>query len=146
MSRSTLSPQEVTFVNQQPVGRLATADGTGQPHVVPVCFVYLVGKFFIAIDEKPKRTVYLKRLRNIAENARVALVIDVYQADWSQLAWLMVQGEAVVNRAGRDQPDALVALRQKYPPYRAMALEDRPLLQIEPVRVLSWGLPLVTSA
>ncbi len=90
MTLLSLSPQEVSFINQQPVGRLATADRTGQPHVIPVCFAYLAGDFFIAIDEKPKRTIRLKRLRNIAENPQVALVIDVYQADWSQLAWLLV--------------------------------------------------------
>ncbi len=82
----------------------------------------------------------MKRLRNIAENVRVALVIDVYHADWSQLAWLMVQGEALVHQAGRDQPDALAGLRQKYSPYQEMALEDRPLIQIRPARVLSWGI------
>ncbi len=134
-----LSDSQVAFVNRQPVGRLATADVKGQPHVIPVCFVYHSEAFYVAIDEKPKQTLKLKRLRNIAENPQVALVIDVYSEDWSQLAWLMVQGTAIVWERGDKYPEVLAALRQKYRPYQQMALAERPLIEISPERILSWG-------
>jgi PPOX class probable F420-dependent enzyme len=141
MSGTLMTPSQLAFIAQQPVGRLATADRHGRPHVVPVCYVYENAAFFIAIDEKPKTTIRLKRLRNIAENPQVALVIDVYHADWSQLAWLMVQSQAKVWEHGAEQPESLAALRQKYPQYRDMALEQRPLIQITPERIVSWGIP-----
>ena len=52
---SALSPDELSFVQAQRVARLATVDASGQPHVVPVCFVHLAGCIYIAIDEKPKQ-------------------------------------------------------------------------------------------
>jgi len=135
-----MSAREIAFVSGQVVGRLATADVHGRPHIVPVCFVYVNAAFFIPIDEKPKRTIRLKRLRNIAENPQVALLFDVYQVDWSHLSWVMVQGEAKVWEQGQEQPSSLAALRQKYSQYREMRLEERPLIQITPARILSWGL------
>ena len=134
-----LSAEIAAFIRPQPVARLATADSHGQPHVVPVCFVYENASFYIAIDEKPKRTTRLKRLRNIEANPQAALVIDVYHDDWSQLAWVMVQGTASIHDNIKGHPLILVALRQKYPQYRAMALETRPLIQVVPQHVTSWG-------
>lgn len=134
-----LAPEIAAFVARQPVGRLATADAQGRPHVVPVCFVYENGAFYSAIDEKPKRTTRLKRLRNIAENPHVALIIDVYRDDWSQLVWVMVQGKAIVHERGQDYPEILAALRQKYPAYGTMALETRALIEIVPGYVSHWG-------
>jgi PPOX class probable F420-dependent enzyme len=145
MNTTQMRPSQLAFIAQQPVGRLATADRHGYPHVVPVCYVYENAAFFIAIDEKPKTTIRPKRLRNIAENPQVALVIDVYHADWSQLAWLMVQGQAKVWEQGAEQPESLAALRQKYPQYRDMALEQRPLIQIMAERILSWGIGAETT-
>ncbi len=133
-----LAPEIVAFVKKQPVGRLATADAQGRPHVIPVCFVYENGAFYSAIDEKPKSTTRLKRLRNIADNPQVALVIDVYQDDWSQLAWVMIQGTATLHERGQDHPEILAALRQKYPAYKAMALEIRSLIEIVPEHVTNW--------
>ncbi len=68
------------------VGRLATADATGQPLVVPVCYALDADgrHLYSAIDAKPKRTRQLRRLRNIAANPRVSLVVDEYDEDWSR--------------------------------------------------------------
>jgi PPOX class probable F420-dependent enzyme len=134
-----LSPSLAAFVRSQPVARLATADSYGQPHVVPICFVYENGSFFIAIDEKPKRTIRLKRLQNIEENPHVALVMDVYHDDWSRIAWVMVQGIATIHENAKGQPAILAALRNKYPQYRSMVLESRPMIQVVPEHIMSWG-------
>jgi PPOX class probable F420-dependent enzyme len=108
--------------------------------VVPVCFAYLDGRFYIAIDEKPKRTVRLKRVRNIEENAQAALVFDHYDEDWSQLGWVMVKGSAAILEEGVEHARAIAALRERYDQYRAMALERRPLIRVTPESVSSWGL------
>lgn len=133
-----LSSAEDRFARAARVARLATADAQGQPHAVPVTFVLLDGVFYFAVDEKPKRTTRLKRLRNIAENPRVSLIIDRYDEDWSRLAWLLAQGRADILEDGPERDRAIAALRQKYPQYRDMRLAG-PAVRIQPERITSWG-------
>jgi len=133
------SDDQVRFTESQRVAHLATADANGRPHVVPVCFAYLNRRIYIAIDEKPKRSLRLKRLRNIEENPRVALVLDRYDEDWSRLAWVLVQGTAAVLDRGPEHGRAVAALREKYPQYLEMALEGRPVISVTAERVSSWG-------
>src|SRR6266571_5041716 len=134
-----LSDELLAFIEDRRVAHLATADAEGRPHVVPVCFAYVDGRFYIAIDEKPKRTARLKRLTNIEENPQVALVFDRYDEDWSRLGWVMVRGTAGVIEAGPEHQRALAVLRSRYPQYQAMALAGRPVIRIQPSRVTSWG-------
>ncbi len=64
------------------VARLATAGADGQPYLVPVTFAVDDDLIYITVDHKPKTTTKLKRLRNIRENPRVALLADHYADDW----------------------------------------------------------------
>ncbi len=92
-----LTDLERSFVEAHPVARLATADAEGVPHVVPICFVVLEDTLYLSIDEKPKQDARrLKRLRNIAANNQVAVVVDHYDDDWSQLGWVMLRGPAEI--------------------------------------------------
>ncbi len=134
-----LNDGQSRFVEEQRVARLATADASGSPHVVPVCFAYHEGDFWIAIDEKPKRTARLKRLRNMEENPRVSLLFDRYDDDWSRLAYLLVHGAAEVVPEGRAKPGVLAALRRRYGQYEGMDLESRPLVRLTVERVTAWG-------
>jgi PPOX class probable F420-dependent enzyme len=135
-----LTPEQEAFALSQPVAHLATAGASGQPHVVPVCFAYHVDRFWIAVDEKPKTTQRLKRVRNIEANPRISLVIDRYDDDWARLAWLLVTGRARVLPRGSDAgPGVLDALRERYPKYRGMALEGRAIIEITPERITQWG-------
>ena len=133
------SQAESRLIESQRVAHLATADAKGRPHVVPVCFAYLGGRIYIAIDEKPKRSLRLKRLLNIEENPHVALVLDRYDEDWSRLGWVLIQGTVAVIEGGPEHSQALEALREKYPQYREMALEERPVIGVRVERVSSWG-------
>ena len=95
-TRSTLTEAEATFVHSQRVARLATADADGNLHVIPVCYAFDGTRFFTPLDEKPKRVAEskLRRVRNIEARPAVALVIDQYDDDWSQLGYVLVQGRA----------------------------------------------------
>jgi PPOX class probable F420-dependent enzyme len=96
--------------------RLATVDGGGQPHLVPVVFAIDADDLWIAVDHKPKSTRDLKRLRNIAAQPRVSVLVDHYDEDWARLWWVRVDGHARVLGAGDgDRPIGL--LRAKYPQY-----------------------------
>lgn len=130
------------FLARQRVAHLATADASGAPHVVPVCFVLLGATLYVPIDQKPKRgdPRALRRLRNIAANPRVALVADEYDdRDWSNLGFVLVHGLArLVSEAG-ERARAFEALRGKYPQYLGMALEARPLIAVDVQRTTAWG-------
>src|SRR5579863_7814331 len=92
-------PRVRDFLTLARVAHLATADSTGNPHNVPVCFWFDgTRRFYFAIDEKPKRVggVAIKRMRNIAANPRVALVVDEYAEDWTSLAYVLVHGTAAI--------------------------------------------------
>ena len=134
-----LSPREEAFLREQPVARLATADGEGRPSVVPVCFAYVDGRLYTPIDEKPKSGRPLKRLRNIEANPRVALVCDRYDEDWRRLAWVQVRGTAALVSDADERSRAIAALRARYPQYGSMALESLPLIRIDIESASSWG-------
>jgi coenzyme F420-0:L-glutamate ligase/coenzyme F420-1:gamma-L-glutamate ligase len=134
-----LSPSELHFIQHQRVAHLATADAAGRPHVVPVCFAYLDGRIYVAIEEKHKRSLRLMRLRNIEENPQVSLVFGRYVEDWSRLAWVMVHGSAAIVHGGPEHERAVAVLRERYLQYQSMALEGRPVISISVDRTSSWG-------
>ncbi|MGH3744401.1 MAG: TIGR03668 family PPOX class F420-dependent oxidoreductase [Mycobacteriales bacterium] len=79
------------------VARLATADESGRPHLVPVVFAVDGDRIFTAVDHKPKRTTALRRLTNIRANPGVSLLVDHYDdEDWSALWWVRADGRARV--------------------------------------------------
>ena len=115
-----LSDQQAAFLASQRVGRLATSDARGNPHVVPVCFAVEDATLYITIDEKPKRASArpLKRLRNMMENPSVAFVADRYDEDWQQLGWVMLRGRVDILTEGPEHDRAQVLLRERYAQYR----------------------------
>jgi PPOX class probable F420-dependent enzyme len=136
-----MTPEQVAFLEAQRVAHLATVDEDGRPHALPVCFAALGGALYTPIDEKPKRgdPLTLRRVRNILAHPQVCLVADRYEEDWSHLAWLQVRGTAALVDDEGERARALARLRDRYPQYRAMDLESRPLIRITPDRIVSWS-------
>ena len=135
-----LSPAERRFVEGQRVARLATADRRAVPHVVPVCFALLGDAAYITIDQKPKQAGRpLKRLRNIADNPRLAMVFDRYDEDWRRLAWVMLHGRAEILADGAEHDRAQALLRERYPQLVTMQIEALPVIVLRIERVVSWG-------
>jgi PPOX class probable F420-dependent enzyme len=123
---------------------LATVGSDGQPSVIPICYAFDGRYIFSSVDEKPKSVGagQLKRVINIESNPRVSLVIDDYSDDWSQLAYVLIQGLAEVLNAGGSPVDhkrGVSLLREKYVQYRSMAIDERPLIKIAPTRIKSWS-------
>jgi PPOX class probable F420-dependent enzyme len=125
------------------VARLATVRPDGTPHLVPVCFALLAGPdgdlLVSAVDEKPKTTTSLQRLRNVAANPAVTLLVDHYEDDWRRVWWVRVDGDGRVLEeptAGHD--DAASALRAKYEQYRDHDL-TRPILAVDVRRWVGWA-------
>ena len=136
-----LSARERHFVDTRRIGHLATADSRAVPHVVPVCFSLSDGTLYITIDQKPKRDRGgpLKRLRNITDNPRAAVVFDRYDEDWQRLAWVMLHGRAEILTAGIEHDRAQSLLRSRYRQLDAMQIEQLPVIAIHIERVASWG-------
>lgn len=135
-----LTGWEMDFLSGHRVARLATTDGTGQPHLVPIVFAFDGRRLFTLVDEKPKRVNarQLRRVLDIQVHSRVAVLVDDYSDDWDRLAWLQIRGEASILEAGSLYDAGLALLREKYPQYREMRLEGRPLIRIEPKQARSW--------
>jgi PPOX class probable F420-dependent enzyme len=130
------------FIRSHRVARLATADSDGRPSVIPICYVFDGESIYSPIDEKPKSVAArrLKRVRNIEANPSVSLVIDDYSEDWSDLAYVLIGGLAWViePKDSAEHRRAVAALREKYPQYRAMAIDERMIIKITPTHIKRW--------
>ncbi len=135
------TPHQLRLIQRARNAHLATADGAAAPHLVPICFAYDGESFYSVIDQKPKRPTGrpLKRVRNIISNPQVALLLDHYEEDWRRLWYLLVLGGARLLERGDDQAAAVVLLRDKYPQYRKMDLDDGPVIKITPSRLVDWS-------
>jgi PPOX class probable F420-dependent enzyme len=131
------------FIQSHRVARLATAGKDGQPHVIPFCYAFDGSCVYFVVDEKPKRQTGkpLKRIRNMLENPQVALVIDDYTEDWSQLAYVLVSGRASIVEAEDEYHQVLDLLRKRYPQYRSMTLTfpQNAMVRITPSKIHAWG-------
>ncbi len=131
------------FILAHAVARLATSGRDEQPHVIPFCYAFDGERFYFVVDEKPKRQTGkpLKRIRNILENPLVAFVIDDYADDWTQLAYVLVNGTAVLVADESEYACVLGLLRERYPQYRLMDLTfpRNTMVRITPTKILAWG-------
>jgi len=102
---------------------------------VPIVFAVAGDEIVSAVDHKPKRSVHLQRLANIAANPAVAVLADHYSDDWTQLWWVRADGQAAILEAGRDHAGALDLLVEKYDQYRFRRPEG-PVISIS---VKAWS-------
>ena len=133
----------VALLETHRFGHLATADGHGAPHLVPVCFAYDGQAVYSAIDHKPKRRAGygMKRIRNILENRNVAFLVHHYEEDWRRLFYVMMRGPAAILEAGDERARAFALLEDKYAQYRERRLSasDGLVIKVVPERITRWG-------
>ncbi len=123
------------------VAHLATSDQYARPHVVPIVFVWADPHLYTPIDRKPKRSRdwrALRRVRNIETNGRVSVVVDVWDEDWSRLAYVLLQGTAEIIESGVEWERAAALLAAKYPQYRALPLAGCPIVRVTVERRTEW--------
>ena len=113
---------------------LSTVTADGRPHAVPCCFFLKGEVVYSAIDAKPKSTLALRRLDNLAANPAACLLVDCYDDDWSKLWWIRVDGTARVLVDGDERDHALDLLAAKYPQYE----ETRPPGPVIAMDIVSW--------
>lgn len=121
------STAELDYLFAEPrLGRLATIDPSGQPHVVPLGWSY--NPALGTIDISGRRFASTRKFRNIEVNPRVAFVVDDVGPPWQPRS-IMVQGRA--------QEQALDA-------HHAGGTEA--MIRIIPEKIVSWGLDVTAAA
>jgi PPOX class probable F420-dependent enzyme len=120
------------------VARIATVGPDGHPHIVPVCFAVDADVLFFAVDAKPKRTTDLRRLRNVAANPGVSILVDHYEDDWRELWWVRVDGTARVLDDPAEAEKAIDLLSSRYEQYRR-ARPRGPVVAVSIDRVIGWS-------
>ncbi len=141
-NRTLLTGDESAFAQRQRVARMATVDAEGHPQIVPVCYAFDGIRFYIPLDEKPKKVEEskLRRVRNIEARHEASLLIDQYDDDWSRLGFILARGHAGLLQPGDPlHEQALQLLRERYVQYRTMELEKHMVIVITPDNVTSWG-------
>jgi pyridoxamine 5'-phosphate oxidase family protein len=111
--------EEVDFIGQSKLARVATSSAQNQPHVVPVAFEF-DGTHFYFSGWNIRQSL---KFRNIQGNGRVALVIDDLQ---SVRPW-RPRGVVIRGRAQVEENENGVYVR------------------VIPERKISWGLVRVTK-
>ncbi|HSH22242.1 MAG TPA: pyridoxamine 5'-phosphate oxidase family protein, partial [Candidatus Caenarcaniphilales bacterium] len=128
-----LSTAELALLADARRAVLATIAADGRPRLVPIAYAVAPwtdadgrNVIYSPLDEKPKSVAdprRLARVRDILERPEVTLLIDRWSENWSELAWLRVEGEATLlepsagwTEAGR-HADAVRLLRGRYPQY-----------------------------
>ena len=120
------------------VARLATVDQDGRPHIVPIVFALDADTLYFAVDAKPKKTTNLKRLKNIAANPAVSVLVDHYEDDWTKLWWVRADGTARVVTDSVEAEHAIDLLAHKYEQHR-LSRPSGPVVAIHVDSVIGWS-------
>lgn len=125
------------LIARERVCRVATTGADDEPHVVPVCHVLAGEKIYFGSGNDARKVA------NLRENPRIALTIDLYSEEWSQLKGVTVQGTATLIERGPRFKQARARLYEKYPQYpedAALATSDSVIVEVTPKHVFTWGL------
>jgi len=123
-TRSAFTPEEIAYLQNQRLGRIATVGPDGQPHVVPVAFRY--NPDTDTIDVGGHGIARGKKWRDMQRHPKVAIVIDDIASykPW-KVRGVEVRGEAEELMTGG------ASIRPTF---------DAEMVRIKPSRVVSWGL------
>ena len=113
---------EIEYMSGQQLGRLATVNEAGEPHVVPVGFRY--NEELDTIDIGGHNLGKSKKFRDATKTGRAAFVVDDVLPPL-QPRGVEVRGQAEVFGEGGDEvnPDF-----------------DAELIRLHPARIVGWGL------
>ena len=118
---SVFSKDELDYLADRRLGRLATIGPDGLPHVVPLGWGY--NPALDTIDVGGRDLARTRKFRNVRANPTVALVIDDVRPPWRPRC-VMVRGEAeALEEATSADGERLGSI-----------------IRIHPTQVISWGL------
>ncbi len=119
------------------MGRFASVDADGAPHVVPICPVLDGDKLVFASDPTAK-------VRFLRENPRCAVVFDSYVEEWNMNHQVQIRGTAQIFAEGPDWERAQALLDEKFRQYEPMfplTPGETLIVEVTIERVTSEGFP-----
>ena len=121
------------FVADARVCRIASVRPSGEPHVIPVCPVF-DGEATVYVDIGSRCAT----AEALQENARIAVLIDEYDDDWSRLKGVLLR--CTMEEATGDERDrAWEMIREKFPQYKPIGWEPRLTLALRIYDWRQWG-------
>jgi len=125
-----LTSKELDFLKRHELCRLATASKDARPHVVPVIYALDREDIVIAVDYGTKK------LGNLRQNNRVALVVDDYHPNHA----VVVEGECEILERGKEYLRLLQILFDRFETYRKhpWGEGESPILKVRPTKAVSW--------
>ena len=127
---SVLTAKQLNFLQAHELCRMATASKDARPHVVPVIYAVDGEDVVVAVDYKTKK------LKNLRENNKVALVVDDFHPNHA----VMVEGDCEILERGKEYLRLLQLLFGRIESYRKNPWGEgvSPILKIEPTKAVSW--------
>ncbi len=124
--------KELKFIQSLDLCRLATVYPDCRPHVVPVNYVFLDGRFYIGVDYESRK------VRNVQKNNKVALVIDVYKPNRG----ILIEGEATLLDRGPEFKRVYSIFYERFAWVRRDPWDEgeAPFIAVTPLKKVSWGI------
>ena len=119
---SVFTQEEIQYLGEQRLGRLATVDAEGRPHVVPVAFRY--NAELDTVDVGGHNFAKSKKFRDVGTTGRAAFVVDDVLPPWRPRG-VEIRGRAEVHSEGGKK------IMQDF---------SEELIRIFPRRIVGWGL------
>ncbi|HYI46785.1 MAG TPA: pyridoxamine 5'-phosphate oxidase family protein [Actinomycetota bacterium] len=133
-SLAELPPNVSSILERARRATFSTLLDDGSIHSVPVVFVIENGKIVSPIDDKPKSSKDLQRVRNLEVDPRATFLADLWDEEWTRIGWVMVKGTVSVEPIST----AGVALRERYSQYDEEMTTGERALYLTPSRISWW--------
>ncbi|MCX6069183.1 MAG: pyridoxamine 5'-phosphate oxidase family protein [Chloroflexi bacterium] len=141
MPTPEITPQAQEFLSRRLIGRLATASAEGQPHVIPVWFLWENNAIWISSYRSTRKIIDLE------SNSKCALVVDVDDAQGGLTA-VMLEGRAeLVSTPESAVKERIERVYTKYlgpqgllekDPQTWLNSPENVLIKLTPTRVKAW--------
>ncbi len=127
---SVFTPEEIDYLQDQKLARMATVGPDGQPHVVPVGFRY--NPDADTIDIGGHDFAQRKKWRDVEQNPRVAVVVDdIVSVNPWRVRGIEIRGQVERLMGGGET---------------VVAGFDPAMFRITPKRIVSWGINPAVNA
>jgi pyridoxamine 5'-phosphate oxidase family protein len=122
MTMSVFTKNELKYISEQRLGRLATVDMDGNPHVVPVGFQHNPETDTIEIGgHSISRT---NKWRDAGQHPRVAFVVDDVLPPWLPRSIEILAEAELLESGGEEFGRGL----------------DPQIIRLHPVKIIAWGI------
>ena len=125
------SDEMVELLTTQRLIRIATASRDGEPHAVVVWFIFKDNMIYFATNDDSKK------LRNLKENPRIAVVSD--DNVWNPTKAVHIRGRVEILFPGTPEYTEIYGLLcDRYPPERGYDSPKSRVVKIIPERLNFW--------